>query len=82
MKETIIGCRIEGDITVPCLCPARSIELQVLNGLATAGIGSGARVAAVVGSHCRGSIAGFVMLSYPLKVGLCLFPVLVSEAHC
>lgn len=33
-----------------------------------AGIGSGARVAAVVGGSCRGTLAGFVLLSYPLKV--------------
>lgn len=33
------------------------------------GIGSGARVAATVGTRCRGHIAGFVFISYPLKVG-------------
>ena len=33
------------------------------------GCGNGARVAAVVGSKCRGVLAGFVLLSYPLKVG-------------
>ena len=35
-----------------------------------AGIGNGARVAAVVGIKCRGSIAGFALLSYPLEVAL------------
>lgn len=32
------------------------------------GVGSGARVAAVVGSRCRGIICGYVLLSYPLAV--------------
>ena len=36
------------------------------------GIGNGARVAAVVGTKCRGTIAGFALLSYPLEVGLLL----------
>ncbi|GAX73182.1 hypothetical protein CEUSTIGMA_g635.t1 [Chlamydomonas eustigma] len=31
-----------------------------------AGIGSGARVAAAVGTRCRGTMAGFVLISYPL----------------
>eukprot|EP01023_Acetabularia_acetabulum_P032426 TRINITY_DN3028_c0_g1_i1.p1 TRINITY_DN3028_c0_g1~~TRINITY_DN3028_c0_g1_i1.p1 ORF type:complete len:460 (+),score=66.81 TRINITY_DN3028_c0_g1_i1:272-1651(+) len=31
------------------------------------GIGSGARVAATVGSRCRGQICGFIYLSYPLN---------------
>lgn len=34
------------------------------------GIGNGARVAAVVGTKCRGTIAGFALLSYPLEVTL------------
>ena len=40
------------------------------------GCGNGARVAAVVGSKCRGVLAGFVLLSYPLKVALltCMVP--------
>lgn len=33
-----------------------------------AGLGNGARVAAVVGTKCRGTIAGFALLSYPLEV--------------
>ena len=33
-----------------------------------AGLGSGARVAAAVGQKCRGNIAGFVFISYPIKV--------------
>lgn len=37
---------------------------------ADAGIGNGARVAAVVGTKCRGNIAGFALLSYPLEVAL------------
>ncbi|KAL0033064.1 hypothetical protein WJX79_000781 [Trebouxia sp. C0005] len=32
-----------------------------------AGLGNGARVAAVVGTKCRGTIAGFALLSYPLE---------------
>ncbi|KAL3144907.1 hypothetical protein ABBQ32_003417 [Trebouxia sp. C0010 RCD-2024] len=32
-----------------------------------AGIGNGARIAAAVGTKCRGSIAGFALLSYPLE---------------
>lgn len=32
-----------------------------------AGLGNGARVAAVVGTKCRGTIAGFAVLSYPLE---------------
>lgn len=39
---------------------------------ADAGIGNGARTAAVVGTKCRGSIAGFALLSYPLEVVLLL----------
>ena len=46
---------------------AGSIEL-VLSLCSCAGIGSGARVAAVVGGRCRGTLAGFVLLSYPLNV--------------
>lgn len=37
-----------------------------------AGVGSGARVAAAVGTQCRGEIAGYVLMSYPLKVPYCL----------
>lgn len=33
-----------------------------------AGLGNGARVASVVGTKCRGTIAGFALLSYPLEV--------------
>lgn len=33
-----------------------------------AGVGSGARVAAAVGTQCRGEIVGYVLMSYPLKV--------------
>lgn len=32
-----------------------------------AGIGNGARVAAAVGTRCRGNIAGYALLSYPLN---------------
>ncbi|KAL0025699.1 hypothetical protein WJX77_005331 [Trebouxia sp. C0004] len=32
-----------------------------------AGLGNGARVAAVVGTKCRGTISGFALLSYPLE---------------
>lgn len=42
---------------------ARSVQRWVL-----AGIGSGAQVAAVVGQRCRGAIAGFALLGYPLQV--------------
>ena len=37
------------------------------------GMGSGARVAAAVGMQCRGQIAGYVLMSYPLKVSTDLF---------
>ena len=33
-----------------------------------AGVGSGARVAAAVGTRCRGVMAGFVLMGYPLMV--------------
>lgn len=36
--------------------------------LQSVGIGNGARVAAVVGTKCRGTISGFALLSYPLEV--------------
>ncbi|GMH32674.1 hypothetical protein BSKO_00508 [Bryopsis sp. KO-2023] len=32
-----------------------------------AGVGNGARVAAAVGTRCRGTMAGFILMSYPLK---------------
>lgn len=32
-----------------------------------AGMGNGSRIAAVVGTKCRGTIAGFALLSYPLE---------------
>ena len=32
------------------------------------GVGNGARIAAVVGTKCRGTIDGFALLSYPLEV--------------
>ena len=35
---------------------------------ASAGLGNGARVAAVVGGRCRGHVAGCCLLSYPLLV--------------
>ena len=34
------------------------------------GVGNGARVAAAVGTRCRGDIAGFVLMSYPLNVSV------------
>lgn len=40
---------------------ARNVERWVL-----AGIGNGARIAATVGGRCRGTMAGFVFMSYPL----------------
>ncbi|GAB4817286.1 hypothetical protein N2152v2_004332 [Parachlorella kessleri] len=40
---------------------ARGVKAWVL-----AGFDNGARIAAQVGSKCRGSVAGFILLSYPL----------------
>lgn len=31
------------------------------------GVGNGARVAAAVGTRCRGNLAGFILMGYPLK---------------
>ena len=43
--------------------------LHVLISYNYTGLGNGARVAAVVGTRCRGTLAGFLFLSYPAKVG-------------
>lgn len=32
------------------------------------GVGNGSRVAAAVGTRCRGSLAGFMLMGYPLQV--------------
>ncbi|CAL8462142.1 g1673 [Coccomyxa elongata] len=53
---------------------ARSVYQWVL-----AGLGNGGRVAAVVASRCRGTIAGVVLLSYPLLEPL--QPTKSSKAH-
>lgn len=48
---------------------AGALQAQEAESLcAHAGVGNGARVAAVVGTKCRGTIAGFALLSYPLEV--------------
>lgn len=36
--------------------------------LIMSGVGNGARVAAAVGTRCRGNLAGFILIGYPLKV--------------
>ncbi len=43
-------------------------KFDVSSRMYDAGLGNGARVAAVVGTKCRGTIAGFALLSYPLEV--------------
>lgn len=47
---------------------ATSPFARMCNRWVLAGIGSGARVAAAVGTRCRGVMAGFVLMSYPLMV--------------
>ena len=61
-------------IQFPSRClPAQATPLNqpTLIGAYTvlAGMGNGSRIAAVVGTKCRGTIAGFALLSYPLEVG-------------
>ena len=56
---------------VKVLCPTAAGPLHAKEAArlrVNAGVGNGARVAAVVGTKCRGTIAGFALLSYPLEV--------------
>jgi hypothetical protein len=45
---------------------ARFVQRWVL-----AGVGHGARLAAVVGSRARGTVCGYVFVSYPVSVSQC-----------
>eukprot|EP01025_Chloroclados_australasicus_P032045 TRINITY_DN3243_c0_g2_i3.p1 TRINITY_DN3243_c0_g2~~TRINITY_DN3243_c0_g2_i3.p1 ORF type:complete len:347 (-),score=4.79 TRINITY_DN3243_c0_g2_i3:297-1337(-) len=50
---------------LPCLLCRLLVSHRGVSKWVLAGIGSGARVAAVVASRCRGQICGFIFLSYP-----------------
>lgn len=54
------------------------MQLEPYIGVQRIGIGNGARVAAVVGTRCRGTISGFALLSYPLEVLIMLVVKLVD----
>ena len=72
--ETFVGSFLasDRDITGVDTFFALSNLLKIW-GCACAGYGSGARIAAGVGTRCRGNIAGFVFISYPLTVCLAIF---------
>ncbi len=65
-------CTLSTIRKLPLLAKAgnKCLELMAHNSIACmmAGLGNGGRVAAVVASRCRGTIAGVALLSYPLLV--------------
>ena len=49
-------------------CATSPFARPAVRGWVLAGVESGARVAAAVGSKCRGNVAAFAFLSYPILV--------------